>query len=176
MTDEQGNNNTLEILEADAQDMVMTHLMCIPVEEMTAEEIHFAWSIIDLFDKAAKGRKDDLRAVLMEEAELRGEVDPNGSFILELEDGEVKKEKRQGKDRVKEGPMRNFLKEKGVDPNRIFLSRTVTEFDPKAFKDLLDEGLFTVDEVRELFTPGKVTWALKIKKPGLLPKKLLSGK
>ena len=163
---------TKDILSDSGQQLASSPLFTAPLEDMNTDEVHFGWSMLDLMEKAIKPRKEDMRVRLLKEAEEYGLEDPNGSVVLPLGDGEIKKEKRQGKDVVKEADLRDLLITKGVDPNRCFVSRTVYEFDPVAFKQLLADGLITEEEVKGCFTSGKVTWALKVKKPNSLPRSL----
>lgn len=165
-----------ETMELDARSMAGKELLTHPLGELSVEEIHFGWSLLDLFEKAAKKRKDDMRDLMLEVAEKHGEADDRGSMIFGLGDGEIKKEKRQGASKVKEAAVRKLLVAKGIDPDRIFVKKTVVQFDADAFKEIVSEGLIEEDEIDALYTPGKVTWALKVKKPGALPKSLLPGK
>ena len=155
--------------------MFMKDLMTVPVEAMTVEEQHFVWSVLDLFDKACKRRKDDLRAGLFEEIDKNGTEDEKGHVVLTLPDGEVKKESRQKAKVAKEGLLREILQRKGIDPDIVFVKKISYEFDSKAFKKLLEDGYITREEVRECFVESKTTYALKVKKPGMLPKQLLEG-
>jgi len=165
-----------ETMELDARSMAGKELLTCPLIDLSVDEVHFGWSLLDLLEKAAGKRKDDMRELMLAAAESLGEADDKGSLVLVLEDGEIKKEKRQGKDAVKEGAVRKLLVSKGIEPSRVFATRTVSEFDAKAFKELVDEGMISEEEIADLYTPGKVTWALKVVKPGAMPKSLLPGK
>lgn len=164
----------LELLRQDGVVMVSRGILTTPLEELTDEEVHFGWSILDLVEKASKGRKEEMRDRLLEVAEQLGAEDEKGSYTYVLGDGgQVKKERRQKKDEVKAGKLRKYLSDCGLDPDVCFKKKTVYEFDREAFEDLLEQGLVDKDEVLALFEPGKVTYALKVTKPHGMPKKLL---
>lgn len=162
----------VEVLVQDGEGTLAQKLLTFPIEKMTTPEVHFAWSVLDLVEKVSSERKEGLRVRLFEDAEKLGKEKESGSFVLELEDGKVEKQKRQGKPVVKEGPLRKLLEAKGIPAARVFVTRTVEEFDDKAFKSLLDAGVLDEAEVKALFEPGKVTWALKVEKPEVLPRRL----
>ena len=164
-----------DFLLEEGQSMFMKDLMTVPAEDMTVEEQHFVWSVLDLFDKACKKRKEELRDRLIETVEAKGIKNEKGHTVLILPDGEVKKEARKRADTAKEGILREILQKKGLDPDVVFVKKTSYEFDAKAFKKLLDEGYVTKEEVKECFIDGKVSYALKVRKPGMLPKQLLEG-
>ena len=163
---------TKDILSGSGKALASSPLFTTPLEDLTTDECHFGWSVLDLVEKAIKPRKDEMRVRMMQEAQEYGLEDPKGSLVLDLGDGQIKREKRRGKDVVREADLRALLKDKGINPDRCFAQKIVTEFDPEAFKQLIADGIISEEEVKECFTPGKITWALKVQKPSTLPKAL----
>ncbi len=69
-----------------------------PARSMERAELIEVWSLLDIMEKnLIKDRKGELRDEMLNRAENHGEINEKGSFVLELEDGKITRQKRQGK-------------------------------------------------------------------------------
>ncbi len=155
---------TQSLIKKDADSMASLGLLSAPLEALSTDEVHLGWSVLDLAEKVIKERKEEMRERLLLEAENLGKQDEKGSFILDLDEGQVKKEKRVARAKPDEALVRKTLLGLGVNPERVFVTRTVTEFSPEAFQSLVDEGIIPEDKAKEA-TESKITWALKVVPP-----------
>lgn len=158
-------NGRVKKLENDAVQISKRGLLTTPLQDLTTEEAHFAWSVLDQLTKLVKERQSDMRERLLEDAENYGTTDDKGSFTLDFAYGKVKKEKRVARAKPNEKAVRELLISKSINPERVFVTRTVTEFDPKAFAHLVEEGVITEKEAEAMYEKGKITWALKVVQP-----------
>lgn len=161
-------NGKVKKLEKDAEQIAKRSLLTTPLQDLTTEETHFAWSVLDQLTKLVKERQGDMRERLLSDAEQYGTEDKKGSFVLELPYGKVKKEKRVARAKPNETAVRELLIGKGLNPERVFQTKTVVEFSPEAFASLVEDGVVTEKEAEALYEKGKITWALKVTPPSFV--------
>lgn len=130
-----------------------------PTEGFSDEEAANAWAVIDLLEKAAKTRKDALKASLLQRAETNGVENSKGSFEATFNGIQVIKEKRQGK-LPEKSVVEACLKEAGLEYEDGFSAEMVWTMDPSKVEFLTKGGKIDAEKVE---ASKRVTYALKIK-------------
>lgn len=165
----------LDIITEDGRAINFTHLMKVPLEEMATEDVHVAWSAIDIIEKAIKDRKDAMRDRLLADAKEHGEPTDKGHFELEVTMGKVTAQKSIKKGKANQEQVRELLMGKKIPVNSVLVRKTVVEFDTKAFEALVKDGQLTQAEADAIFATAQEIWSLKVEKPGFLKKAIESG-
>jgi len=137
-------------------------LLHTPVADMTAPEIHVAWSILDHIEKVAKARKATLRTELMTHAEEDGTQDEKGSSTKVMEHGG--KVTKQASHIIKINPARltALLNEKEIPLKEAGSVKFVP--DEKKVENLVAEGRVSLDELSDCYD-SKVQYSLRVVKP-----------
>jgi hypothetical protein len=130
-----------------------------PPDGFSDEEAATAWAAIDLLEKAAKTRKDALKASLLARAEKSGVDTGKGSFEATFDGMKVTKEKRQNKLPEKE-VVEACLKEAGLEYEDAFSAEMVWTMDPSKVEFLVKGGKIDAEKVE---ASRRVTYALKMK-------------
>ena len=143
-----------------------------PTESFTDEETATAWAAIDLLEKAAKARKEALKASLLQRVEANGVENDKGSFEAEFQGIKVIKEKRQNKLPDKE-VVEACLKEAGLEYEDGFRGEMVWTLDPSKVEFLVKGGKIDAEKVE---ASKRVTYALKVKPDSDMKAKLAAAK
>lgn len=168
-----------------------------PPKHMSEEECVEVWSVLDIMDKKVfSARKKELKSYLLAMAESKGTKNAKGSFIYEVSDGNVTRQRREGKDTLEPGLF--FAKMAGNTLAMEKCCRKTVSLTPAQFekvrglvdkgdtdllevldgaKDSVDAGVFEglvaadiipLNEAKSVISPGAVTWALTVKKPSVM--------
>ena len=165
----------MEVLQQDGVAISAADLLTHDLEALITDEVHFGWSVLDLIEKAAKKRKDEMRDRLLADAKEYGNKNDNGSFILEVEMGKVTAQRKVAKAKADQKKVRELLLQKGIPVNSILVKKTVQEFDVKAFEAMVKDGQITEEEKEAVMGTAKESFSLVVEKPGFLPKALAAG-
>lgn len=166
----------MEVLTQDGMTISGADLFTKPLEEMTTDEAHFAWSVIDVLEKGSKERKDEIRDRLLDDAKERGEKTDKGHFVLVLENGRATAQRKLSKAKVDQKVVRDLLMKKGIPVAQVLVKKTVQDFDQKAFDALVKDGQISEEEAAVVMGTAKESFSLIVEKPGFLQKALKSGR
>jgi hypothetical protein len=143
-----------------------------PPEGFTDDEAATAWAAIDLVEKAAKARKEELRLSLLQRVETNGVENDKGSFEAEFQGIKVIKERRQNKLPTAE-VVEACLKEAGLEYEDGFRGEMVWTMDPSKVEFLTKGGKIDAEKVE---ASKRVTYALKVKPDSDMKKKLATAR
>ena len=129
------------------------------VTALTTQQVAMAWLLVDVLEDASKGRKEALRAALLEECEKRGIETDKGHFLLSLDGAEVTRQKRQGKAPDADA-IEALLAKQGIHKDKCFDLVTRSELNISRLESLVAEGYVKKEDVE---AARKVTWALDVK-------------
>lgn len=175
-------------------------LFATPVEHLSKEAALEVYTSLDVLEKRIlKARKDEIKKYYMDEVlPKEGTVDKKGSYVLELEDGSLKKQRKQGKTEVEPKLAFDKFKDNDIVRNTCFkfsieltpeqikrvyellkvsdsellsaLENADVKVNEKAFDGLLKAGIINQEEANEVSIPGDISWSFTTKKPKSIKK------
>jgi len=165
----------METLKQDGVQISAADLLTYPLEKLITGEVHFGWSVLDLIEKGAKKRKDEMRDRLLDDAKRDGIKNDKGSYILEVEMGKVTAMRKVAKAKVDQKAVRELLMKKGIPVASVLVKKVSQDFDVKAFEAMVKDGQITEEEAAAVMGTAKESFSLVVEKPGFLPRALAAG-